>query len=329
MMMTRMPAFAIIFAMSATARTARLATSQELQVALIQQCLAAVNEVILGKSEVTATVFATVLARGSILIEDRPGLGKTTLAKSIAKILGLKFQRVQCTNDLLPMDILGRVALRNPSGEAPPSAAAAEPQLIEGPIFASVVILDELNRAPARTQSAFLQAMEEGEVTIEGVTKALPTPQIIIATQNPTDHIGTTLLPESELDRFTVGVRMGYPAREFEKVILRNGVQEKLERLSVQMSAYELTTLQNAAHAIKTSDTFLDLVVRFLEAARQSGKFLSSRAGRDLVRLAKAFALMEGRDFALPEDFKRSIRPVVQHRVRDADELAQNFSFNV
>lgn len=293
--------------------------TKEQQSSLIKQCLAALNEVVLGKPDVTATSFAAILSRGSILIEDRPGLGKTTLAKALAKILGLNFQRIQCTNDLLPMDILGRVDWTHKE----------KPVFVEGPIFASVVILDELNRAPARTQSAFLQAMEEGEITIEGLTKALPRPQVFIATQNPTDHVGTTLLPESELDRFTVGLTMGVPAAKYEKIILKGNVADTLRDLSIQTSAPELKELQLSAEAVKTSETFLDLVVRFLDHARRSGRFLSSRAGRDLVRMSKSFALMEGRDFAIPEDFKRSLLPVTRHRIKNVEELVQNFAFNV
>jgi len=147
---------------------------------LSQKCLDAVNSVVLGKSKITELAFAALLARGSVLIEDRPGLGKTTLAKALAKVLGLSFQRIQCTNDLLPMDILGRVDISIPH----------QARFIKGPVFASIVLLDELNRAPSRSQSAFLQAMEEGEVTLEGETHPLPRPQMFIATQNPLDQAG-------------------------------------------------------------------------------------------------------------------------------------------
>jgi MoxR-like ATPase len=283
----------------------------------IQKTLASINSVVLGKNRVTELALATLLAKGSILIEDRPGLGKTTLAKTLSRVLGLSFQRIQCTNDLLPIDILGRVDFSNKE----------KPHLIKGPIFAQVVLLDELNRAPPRTQSAFLQAMEEGDVSLEGLTYALPKPQMFIATQNPNDQIGTSLLPESELDRFTVHLSLGYPDAENEKLILRATPQEKLHALPVSLTGAELAQLQKEVDTITVSESFLDLVVRFLNFARTEGAMLSPRAGRDLVRVSQAIARINERNFVLPDDLKRCMHAVIEHRIKDADGLIKRFPF--
>jgi MoxR-like ATPase len=279
--------------------------------------LSAINSVILGKDSVTEIAFATLLAKGSLLIEDRPGLGKTTLAKTLSRVLGLSFQRIQCTNDLLPIDILGRMDF----------SQKEKPRLIEGPIFASVVLLDELNRAPPRTQSAFLQAMEEGEISLEGTTFALPKPQMFIATQNPVDQIGTTLLPESELDRFTTRLSLGYPEAKFEKEILRSSPQEKLSGLKEVLSREDVLRLQNEVANVTVSETLLDLVVRFLNFARGQGAMLSPRAGRDMVRVSQGVAFIHGRNFVLPEDFKQCLAPVIEHRIKDASGLIERFAF--
>lgn len=284
---------------------------------LTQKCLDAINTVVLGKSTVTELAFAALLSRGSILIEDRPGLGKTTLAKALSRVLGLSFQRIQCTNDLLPMDILGRVDISTPQ----------QPRFIKGPIFASIVLLDELNRAPSRSQSAFLQAMEEGEVTLEGKTYSLPQPQMFIATQNPLDQVGTTHLPESELDRFTIQLRLGTPDPEVEKQILMGVPQESLRRLPELLTNQELIGLQSEVEAVKVSDAFLDLVVRFLSHARATGGFLSPRAGRDMVRTSRAVAVLRQRNFVTPEDFKFCLPAVIGHRIKDADGFIQRFAF--
>jgi len=283
----------------------------------IARCLSAINSVLLSKQNTVKLAVATLLTGGSILIEDRPGLGKTTLAKTIAKVLGLSFNRIQCTNDLLPLDILGRLDF----------LSAGTPKLIEGPIFASIVILDELNRAPARTQSAFLQAMEEREITIEGQTFSLPNPQMFIATQNPSDQIGTTLLPESELDRFTINLRMGYPDQEGERSILLGLPQEKFHHLETVLNRDRVLELQRIAHQIKVSELFLDLVARFLSYVRAQGLFLSPRAGRDMVRVSQSIALLESRNHVIPDDFKACLFSVISHRIPDAQKVVQNFQF--
>ena len=272
---------------------------------------------VLGKASAVKLAVAVLLARGSILIEDRPGLGKTTLAKTLSKVFGLSFQRIQCTNDLLPMDILGRVDL----------TSTENPKLIPGPIFASIVILDELNRAPARTQSALLQAMEEGEVTLEGSTYALPKPQMFIATQNPSDQVGTSLLPESELDRFTLHLQMGYPDNESEKSILRGLPQGKLLAIKEILHQPQVLQLQEDVAAVTVSEKFIELVVHFLNHARSQGSFLSPRAGRDLVRVSQAVAHIEGRDHVTPSDLKFCMSAVISHRTRVANEIIHSFQF--
>lgn len=284
---------------------------------MISNCVSALNDIVIGKSEIVETAFATLLARGSVLIEDRPGFGKTTLAKSLARVLGLSFQRIQCTNDLLPMDILGRLDF----------SASKKGELIKGPIFASVVLLDELNRAPARTQSAFLQAMEEGEITLEGQTFELPRPQMFIATQNPSDQIGTTLLPESELDRFTTRVSLGPPDIESEKTILTTDVSKRIDALKPLLSGEQLVGVQNQVAELKASDEILNVIARFLAFARSKGAMLSPRAGRDILRVARAFAFIHQQPNVLPEDVKRALRFVIEHRCQDAHALIANFSF--
>lgn len=273
------------------------------------------NSILLGKHREVELAFATLLARGSLLIEDRPGFGKTTLAKGLAKTLELSFSRIQCTNDLLPMDILGRIEFRG-DGRA---------EFHPGPIFASIVLLDELNRAPARTQSAFLQAMEEGEVTVEGITTPLPKPQMFVATQNPSDQVGTTLLPESELDRFTTRISIGAPDSETEKRILLGQRHEKNH--AARLSPEECGLLQERVEKVHVSDNLLEVVVRFLQHARARGAMLSPRAGKDLIRMSRAIALLRGRDFATATDLNEVLIPVISHRIRNADEIARSFSF--
>jgi len=283
----------------------------------VSRCLSAINSVLLAKQTEVKLALATLLTGGSILIEDRPGLGKTTLAKTMAKVLGLSFNRIQCTNDLLPLDILGRVDF----------LTDRTPKFIEGPIFSSVVILDELNRAPARTQSAFLQAMEEREVTVEGQTYQLPNPQMFIATQNPSDHVGTGLLPESELDRFTISLQMGYPDQISERDILLGYPQQKFNSLETVLNKNRVLELQNFSAKVKVSDLFLDLVARFLSHVRDQGVFISPRAGRDMVRVSQSVALLESRDYATPDDFKACLLSVISHRIPDAQRFIQNFQF--
>jgi len=280
------------------------------------RALETLNSILLGKPREVEIAFATFLARGSLLIEDRPGFGKTTLAKGLASVLDLTFSRIQCTNDLLPMDILGRLSF----------SKDASPEFLQGPIFAQMVLLDELNRAPARTQSAFLQAMEEGEVTIEGITQRLPSPQMFIATQNPSDHIGTTVLPESELDRFTTSISIGAPDPATEKKILLQESRRK-EALPPVLDPKECELLQTKVDQIFVSETLLDLVVRFLGHARGRNAFLSPRAGRDLIRMSRALAFLKGRDHVLPDDFQTVLLPVISHRVDQPDELARSFTF--
>ena len=283
----------------------------------ISRCLDAINSVVLAKQAEVKLAISTLLSGGSILIEDRPGLGKTTLAKSIARVLGLSFNRIQCTNDLLPLDILGRVDF----------LVDRTPKFIEGPIFSSIVILDELNRAPARTQSAFLQAMEEKEVSVEGQTYQLPNPQMFIATQNPSDHIGTVLLPESELDRFTISLKMGYPDQISEKSILLGAPQKNFSNLEKVLNRERLLELQNLSVNVKVSDLFLDLVARFLAHVRNQDIFISPRAGRDMVRVSQSMALLGARDHVTPDDFKASVLSVISHRISDAKRIIHDFEF--
>jgi MoxR-like ATPase len=201
------------------------------------------------------------------------------------------------------------------------------PKFIEGPIFSSIVILDELNRAPARTQSAFLQAMEEREVTVDGQTYQLPNPQMFIATQNPSDHIGTGILPESELDRFTISLQIGYPDQISERDILLGRPQQRFNSLETVLNKNRILELQHLSAKVKVSDLFLDLVARFLSHVRNQGVFISPRAGRDLVRVSQSVALLESRDYATPDDFKACLLSVISHRIPDAQRFIQEFQF--
>ncbi|NDG84407.1 MAG: MoxR family ATPase [Proteobacteria bacterium] len=281
----------------------------------VKKVLDELNRTLLGKTREVELAFATLLAGGSLLIEDRPGFGKTTLAKGLSRVLGLSFNRIQCTNDLLPLDILGRIEFDS----------AGAPVFMKGPVFSSIVLLDELNRAPARTQSAFLQAMEENEVTLEGITAALPSPQMFIATQNPSDQVGTTLLPESELDRFTARISIGVPDPATEKRILME-VSGK-DRSATVLTDRECIALQERVRAVHASEAFLELIIRFLNHARSRGALLSPRAGKDLLRMSRAIALIRGRDFVTPADLKEVMLPVISHRTGNADEIAGSFSF--
>lgn len=279
------------------------------------RALETLNSILLGKPREVELAFATFLARGSLLIEDRPGFGKTTLAKGLASVLALSFGRIQCTNDLLPMDILGRTS---PDRDG-------HLQFIKGPIFAQVVLLDELNRAPARTQSAFLQAMEEGEVTVDGVTTPLPFPRMFIATQNPSDHIGTS----SSRSRSWIASWHAFRSVHRNLRLKKRScfrVQGK-SRISNPLSSDECSDLQTRTEGIHVSETLLELVVRFLQHARSKGQMISPRAGKDLVGLTRAFALLRGRDHALPTDLQDALLPVIGHRMKNPHEIIESFSF--
>jgi MoxR-like ATPase len=276
------------------------------------------GEIILGKQHEIRLALACLLARGHLLIEDMPGVGKTTLAHVLAQTLGLKYQRIQFTSDLLPADILG-VSIFDKSD--------AGFHFHPGPIFAQLILADEINRATPKAQSALLEAMEEGQVTTEGETRPLPTPFFVIATQNPAHQIGTFALPESQLDRFLMRISLGYPDAQAERALLAGQDRRTLLKgLSACIEPAQLCELQDAVEKIHVSDALLDYVQALLNVSRQSPQFsagLSPRAGLALLHCAQAWALMAGRDHALPEDVQAILHPVVGHRLRSATDHHQ------
>ncbi len=277
---------------------------------LIETVIRQAGEVILGKERQIRLALACLLARGHLLIEDLPGVGKTTLAHVLARLLGLEFQRIQFTSDLLPADIVGISVFDRES-----SAFHFHP----GPIFCQFILADEINRATPKTQSALLEAMEEGQVTAEGKTRPLPDPFFVIATQNPSHQIGTFPLPESQLDRFLMCLRLGYPDRAAERALLRGADRRQLlAALKPCLTPTDLQTLQDAAAAVHTSDALIDYVHGLLEYSRNAPDFqtgLSPRCGLALLKAARAWALVSGRSLVLPEDVQAVLPAVVGHRL--------------
>lgn len=272
--------------------------------------IAKASEVILGKEQQIKLALACILARGHLLIEDLPGMGKTTLAHTLAQVLGLQFQRVQFTSDLLPADILGvSVYDRN----------AASFKFHPGPVFTNVLLADEINRATPKTQSALLEVMEEAQVTIDAMTHQLPQPFFVIATQNPSSQIGTFPLPESQLDRFLMRISLGYPNASSEQQLLKNnGGRAQLANIRPVIDSEQLQTLQAICHNIHVSDELLDYLQTILKYTRQSTAFnagLSPRAGLSIKQCAQAWAMIAGRDHVIPEDIQAILPSVAGHRL--------------
>lgn len=280
---------------------------------LTDSIIAATGRVVLGKERQIRLALACILARGHLLIEDMPGMGKTTLAHTLAQVLGLKFSRVQFTSDLLPADILG-VSVYNRN--------QADFEFHPGPVFTNVLLADEVNRATPKTQSALLEAMEEGQVTTDGMTRALPRPFFVIATQNPAHHVGTFPLPESQLDRFLMRIDLGYPGHDAERDLLKNlGGRANTADIAPCTDAQGLIQLQAEAARVTVSDALLDYLQAILRFSRTSSRYtggLSPRAGIALKQCAQAWALMEGRDFVLPEDVQAVLPGVAGHRLHAA-----------
>jgi MoxR-like ATPase len=272
-----------------------------------------INSVILGKSGQIRLAIACLLARGHLLIEDVPGVGKTTLAHAIATCLGLKFQRIQFTSDLLPADIIGVSVYNRDSSRF---------EFHPGPVFTNVVLADEVNRATPRAQSALLEAMEENQVTTEGETRLLPQPFFVIATQNPSHQIGTFPLPESQLDRFLMRLELGYPDAQAERALL-NGTDRRalLASLKPHIGPEDLLQLQREVQQVHVSPALLDYLQALLNHTRQDSSFahgLSPRAGLALLHGARAWAYMDGRKSVIPEDLQAVLPAVVAHRLSAA-----------
>jgi MoxR-like ATPase len=272
--------------------------------------LANVERVIVGKHNEVRFALVALLCKGHLLIEDVPGTGKTVLAKAIAKSLGCSFRRIQFTPDLLPSDVTG-LSIYNQKNQ--------EFEFRPGPIMSQVVLADEINRATPKTQSALLEAMEEHQVTVEGETRALPVPFFVIATQNPTDQLGTYPLPESQLDRFLMCITLGYPDRKSERELLVGGDRrEAIGRLAHVMTPAELSAAQAAVQLVHASDALLDYLQALIAATRSGGWFvegLSPRAGVAVLRAARARALLGGRDYVAPDDVQYVLPQTIAHRL--------------
>lgn len=276
----------------------------------VDQLQAAIERVIKGKPEAVRLAIVTLIAGGHLLIEDVPGVGKTTLAHALARALACEFQRIQFTSDLLPSDVIGLSVYNQQK-----SVFEWKP----GPVFANVVLADEINRTTPKTQSALLEAMAEGHVTVEGTTHPLPSPFIVIATQNPIEHHGTYPLPESQLDRFMLRLRIGYPGSEDEKQILRDRERaEPLNDMRAVMTDQDIRDLQCSVSEVSVDDALVDYLMRIIAATRDSEMLdlgVSPRGTLALFRAAQALALTEARAYCVPDDIKRLVLPVFAHRL--------------
>lgn len=276
----------------------------------INQLQTAIERVIKGKSETVKFALVALLAKGHLLIEDVPGIGKTTLSNALARALDLSFQRIQFTSDLLPSDVVGISIYNQRSGNF---------EWKPGAIFSNIVLADEINRATPKTQSALLEAMAEEQVTIEGVTRPLPLPFMVIATQNPSEHHGTYPLPESQLDRFMMRLHIGYPNLEDERKILRDReAVNPLEFVRPVMSESEVVELQTLASEVRVDDSLVSYLLQIVELTRKSEVLelgISPRGTLALFRSAQALALIEGRNFCIADDIKRLVMPCFAHRI--------------
>ena len=268
------------------------------------------SEILQGKEKALRLSFIALLAGGHVLLEDLPGLGKTTLALALSSVLGLSFGRIQCTSDLLPSDITGLSIYDRDNGQF---------RFIPGPIFNNILLADEINRAMPKTQSAMLEAMEERRVTVEGTTHQLPDPFLVIATQNPVEQIGTFPLPESQLDRFLVVTGLGYPPENLEKDIIRNGgIHDQIRTLAPLLGHDELMDARRRVREVHLGDKLVDYIFALVAATREhpyviSG--LSTRGAINLAAAARAAAFLENRDYVIPEDIQLLAVPVGAHRL--------------
>jgi len=284
---------------------------------VLNRALAAVDQVVMGKEHAVNLAVACILARGHLLIEDLPGMGKTTLSQALSRVMGMRYQRIQFTSDLLPGDILGTSVFdRNTS------------QFVfhPGPIFAELVLADEINRATPKSQSALLEAMEEYQVTVDGSTRKLPDPFFVIATQNPVSQAGTYALPESQLDRFLMRLSLGYPGPVAEKALLlgedRNA---RLDRVEAVLDRATLKALQEKVPMITASPAIVDYILRLVNRTRESQVCawgLSPRASLGLLAASRAWAMLEHRSYVIPEDVQAVLPSVVSHRLRASEDPA-------
>lgn len=278
---------------------------------LLTQASSSISSIILGKNRQIELALSCLLAGGHLLIEDLPGVGKTTLSLTLAKVFGLDFQRIQFTSDLLPSDVLGVSIFDNSTQSF---------IFHQGPVFTQVLLADEINRSTPKTQSSLLEAMEEKQVTQDGKTRTLPKPFFVIATQNPSEQVGTFPLPESQLDRFLMRINIGYPDQQAEMELLKgNNRHDMIKQLGVAITPEQLIELQAKVSNIHMSQAILDYVLSLIRSSRLSPWFisgLSPRAGLALQRCARAWALLHGRDHVLPEDIQQVLPSVAAHRLQ-------------
>ncbi|MGB3620954.1 MAG: MoxR family ATPase [Ketobacter sp.] len=278
--------------------------------------IAALGNVLLGKEEQVKLALACLLAKGHLLVEDLPGMGKTTLSYALARVMGLQYQRVQFTSDLLPADIIG-TSIFNQS--------TADFEFRPGPVFSEVLLADEINRATPKTQGALLESMEERQVTIDGHTYPLPSPFFVIATQNPATQAGTFPLPESQLDRFLMCISLGYPDPEVERKLLKGyNPRQDMATLKPAITKEELVHLQQQCQKVFVSDALLDYVQRILAYSRESNHFnfgLSPRAGMAIIQSAKSYAFVCGREHVIPEDVQAVLPSVAEHRLAGSQDI--------
>jgi MoxR-like ATPase len=285
-------------------------------VARLEEAVDQVGRVLLGKETQIRLALACLLSRGHLLIEDLPGMGKTTLAHALARVMGLGFSRIQFTSDLLPADILGVSVFDKETGGF---------VFYPGPVFSQVLLADEINRTTPKSQSALLEAMSERQVTVDGETRELPDPFFVIATQNPSSQAGTFPLPESQLDRFLMRLELGYPDASAERELLRGDDRRQLaESIAPCFEPADLAAISAAAVRVRVTDTLLDYVQRLVAFTRESPDFaygLSPRAALALVGCARTWAVMADRDHVIPEDVQAVLPSVVEHRVREAADF--------
>jgi len=275
----------------------------------IEKILKQLNTVLLGKEQQTKLALVCLLADGHLLIEDLPGMGKTTLAAILAKTLGLDYQRVQFTSDMLPADILG-VSIFDTNKQ--------QFSFHKGPIFSQVLLADEINRASPKTQSALLEAMEEKQISVDGETYPLPAPFFVIATQNPLDQAGTFPLPESQLDRFMMRIELGYPNREAEMTMLKTGLHQTSQTVNAVVDVSELQAMQQAVNKVEANDALLGYLLRLIDESRYGGLSvnpLSPRCSKILLQASKAMAFINKRHYVVPEDVQAVFVAVTEHRL--------------
>ncbi|WP_432695780.1 AAA family ATPase [Marinobacterium sp. YM272] len=285
----------------------------------VEEASRSLERVLLGKQQQIRLALTCLLSQGHLLIEDLPGMGKTTLAHGLARVLGLEDQRVQFTSDMLPADIIG-VSVFEPSN--------GEFRFHAGPVFCQLLLADEINRTTPKTQSALLEAMEEGQVTADGHSYRLPKPFFVIATQNPVTQFGTFPLPESQLDRFLMRISLGYPAPEVERELLLGGdTRVKLNDLPRSLTPNDLLDVQQRCSKVHASSSVIDYLQRLVQFTRDSDLFsygVSPRGALALLRCARTWAWLEGRGHLVPEDIQQVLEPVIGHRIRPAEEIGSH-----